>query len=117
MCAIVTSFIGVSFSLFEFLMDSFNITSNQKGRCLGLLLTFAPPLLFAFYYPNGFILALGYAGIFVAILLGILPALMAWSGRYWKKIATGYQPKIDRGMLTLIILFSLVIIYSQLASH
>lgn len=117
MCAIVTSFIGVSFSLFGFLMDSFSITENQKGRLLGLVLTFVPPLLFAFFYPDGFILALGYAGIFVAILLGILPALMAWSGRHWKKIATGYQPKINRGILTLIILFSLVIIYSQLASH
>lgn len=117
LCAIVTSFIGVSFSLFDFLIDSFAIKRNHKGQLLGLLLTFVPPLIFAFTYPDGFILALGYAGIFVAVLLGVLPALMVWSGRYWKKMATGYQPGINRFTLLLIMAFSLVIIVSQLAAH
>jgi tyrosine-specific transport protein len=114
LCAIVTSFIGVSFGLFDFLIDSFSIKRNQPGRVLAIGLTFFPPLIFAFVYPDGFILALGYAGIFVAILLGILPALMSWSGRHWTKIATGYRPCINRFGLVVIILFSLVIIYSQL---
>lgn len=116
LCAIVTSFIGVSFSLFDFLIDSFNIKRDRKGRTLTLIMTFLPPLIFAFAYPDGFIFALGYAGIFVAILLGILPALMSWSGRYWKKMATGYQPRINRFGLSLIILFSLMIILGQLTA-
>lgn len=117
LCAIVTSFVGVSFSLYDFLIDSFSIKRDKKGRTLALVMTFLPPLIFAFVYPDGFIFALGYAGIFVAILLGILPALMSWSGRHWKKIATGYRPAINRFMLVLIILFSLVILFSQVVTH
>lgn len=113
--AITTSFTGVSFSLFDFLMDSFSIKQNRKGRYLTLVLTFLPPLLFAFFYPNGFILALGYAGIFVAILLGVMPALMVWSGRYWKNMATGYQANIGKLGLILVIAFSLIIIAGELA--
>jgi tyrosine-specific transport protein len=115
LCAIITSFVGVSFSLFDFLIDSFQIPQNKKGRMLAISLTFLPPLLFAFLYPDGFIMALGYAGIFVAVLLGILPVLMAWSGRYCKKIATGYRPRIHRLTMVLILLFSLFLIYSQIA--
>lgn len=114
--AIITSFTGVSFSLFDFLIDSFNIKRNQPGKLLSLVLTFLPPLIFAYAYPHGFILALGYAGIFVAILLGIMPALMVWSGRYWKHMASGYQAPVNRFALVVIIVFSLVIIFSQLAT-
>ncbi len=117
LCAIVTSFIGVSFSLFDFLIDSFAIKKDPKGRMFALVLTFVPPLIFAFTYPDGFILALGYAGIFTAILLCILPVLMVWSGRYVKKIATGYRAGINRFVLALIVIFSCVIMYSQIIAH
>ena len=42
------------------------------------VITFLPPFLFAVFYPQGFIIALGYASIFVAILLIGLPAAMTW---------------------------------------
>lgn len=109
LCAIATSFIGVSFSLFDFLIDSLQIKRDQKGRLFTLVITFLPPLIFAFFYPDGFILALSYAGIFVAILLGILPVLMIWSGRYWKKIAKGYQVGVNKFVLILILAFSALI--------
>ncbi|MFT3741263.1 MAG: aromatic amino acid transport family protein [Gammaproteobacteria bacterium] len=112
--AIATSFIGVSFSLFDFLIDSFQLKRNAKGKITSLVLTFLPPLLFAFFYPNGFVAALGYGGIFVAILFGILPVLMVWSGRYWKKIATGYRVDTHYFGLILLLLFSVVIIVAQL---
>ncbi len=112
--AIITSFTGVSFSLFDYLMDSFHIKRTINGRLLTLVITFLPALIFAYLYPNGFILALGYAGIFVALLLGILPALMSWSGRYVKKIATGYRPRINLWGYGLLIVFSILIIVSQL---
>ncbi len=116
-CAIATSFIGVSFSLFDFLIDSFQIKRTQKNKVFTLIATFLPPLLFAYYFPNGFILALGYAGIFVAILFGILPILMLWSGRYWKKIATGYRVNISKAVMVLIIIFSIIIMLTQLATR
>lgn len=113
-CAIATSFIGVTYSLFDFVLDSFKIKRNLSGKGLAMLLTFLPPLWFAFYYPNGFIKALGYGGIFVAILFGILPVLMIWQGRYRKKYASTYQTDINPWGLLALGLFAIVIIVAQL---
>lgn len=120
--AITTSFLCVAFSMFDFLSDSFSIKRSVGGRILTLFLTFIPPLIFVFFYPGGFILALSYAGVFVAVLLGIFPALMSWSKRYCKKSLPGlpggsafYQPKLGKIWLILIIIFSLIIIISELA--
>lgn len=80
--AIITSLLGVSLSLSDFLADGFKIKKTHWGKFFLILLTFLPPLFFALFYPQGFILALSYAGIFVAILLALLPCLMAWFERY-----------------------------------
>jgi tyrosine-specific transport protein len=76
--AIVTSFLGVSLSLSDFLTDGLKIKKTWEGRFIAFGLTFVPPLIFVFSYQRGFYLALEYAGIIVAILLGIMPSLMAW---------------------------------------
>jgi tyrosine-specific transport protein len=76
--AIITSFLGVSLSLSDFLGDGLKLHRFTMGREIACLLTFVPPLFFVFTYPRGFMMALQYAGLFVALLLGILPALMAW---------------------------------------
>lgn len=80
--AIITSLLGVSLSLSDFLADGLKIKKNHLGKILLMILTFVPPLLFALFYPQGFIMALKYAGIFVIILLALLPSLMAWWERY-----------------------------------
>ena len=77
--AVVSSFLGVSLSLSDFLVDGFKIKKSWEGRILAILLTFVPPLFFVFSYRKGFILALEYSGAFVAILLIFLPATMAWT--------------------------------------
>lgn len=74
--AIITSFLGISLSLSDFLTDGLKIKKTGKGKCIAIALTFIPPLLFVFSHENSFYTALDYAGAFVAILLGILPCLM-----------------------------------------
>lgn len=98
--AILTSFLGVSLSLSDFLADGLKIKRYKWGRELACLLTFIPPLLFVYAYPNGFILALQYAGVCVAIVLCILPALMAW------KIPS-YRFPLRRAFLIFVILVSI----------
>ena len=83
--AIITSLLGVSLSLTDFLADGLHIEKKGWKKAGLIFLTFAPPLVFAFAYPHGFILALQYAGIFVLILLAILPALMVYFERYVKE--------------------------------
>ncbi|HSW87237.1 MAG TPA: aromatic amino acid transport family protein [Rhabdochlamydiaceae bacterium] len=76
--AIVTSFLGVSLGLSDFLRDGFKLKKNWKGRLISCLLVFVPPLIFVYTYQRGFYIALQYAGAFVAVLLGLLPVAMAW---------------------------------------
>ncbi len=59
--ALLTSFLGVSLGLFEYLGDVIKDKNGNSNRIVSSLITFLPPLGFALYYPKGFILALGYA--------------------------------------------------------
>ncbi|WP_116964578.1 amino acid permease [Fastidiosibacter lacustris] len=77
--AITTSFIGVTLGLFDFNRDTYQLKSNTYiNRVIIFIITFLPPFLFAVFYPQGFVIALGYASIFVAVLLIGLPAAMTW---------------------------------------
>ena len=74
--ALATSFLGVSLGLFDFLAEKFKRPDNQVGRLQTGLLTFIPPLIFALFYPQGFIMALGYAAIALVVIAIILPVIM-----------------------------------------
>lgn len=112
--ALVTSFIGVAISIFDFFADGFKIKKTHKGRLILATLTFVPPAIYTIAYPGGFLLALGHAGIFAAILLIIYPAAMAFSGRYIQKFATPY--KVTGGKFTLIavLLFGILVIVAEI---
>lgn len=77
--AVITSFLGVSLSLSDFLTDGFHLKKSWEGRVIALALTFIPPVFFLFTYENAFYLALDHAGALVGILLIFLPAAMAWT--------------------------------------
>ena len=116
--AIVTSFLGVSLSLFDFLADGLKIQKSHGGRCFLYEATFLPPLLITLIDPRAFLSALEYAGAFgVVTLLGIFPALMVWSGRYVKKHKEffGYRVAGGKPVLVLVILVSLAVIGVQIA--
>ncbi len=109
--AIATSFLGVSLSLSDFLADFLYVIfriktkSTRAGKLLLCSLTFLPPLIFAVLFPGIFFQALEYAGAFgVVILLGVLPAAMAWSGRYFMGIESEYRVK--GGKPSLIVVFA-----------
>ena len=103
--ALVTSFLGVGLGLLECIEDllkrSFNVTAGRIS--LGLL-TFIPPLVFALFYPEGFILALGYAGQMFAFYAVVLPVSLVWKAR---RTHTKLPYKVWGGNLTLIIVLVL----------
>lgn len=101
--AMTTSFLGVTLGLFDFLADTFKRTNTRIGRSQTALLTFVPPLLFALLYPQGFVIALGFAAIFVAILEVILPALMAYRLRKSTTLTSPYR--LCGGTISLLIIF------------
>lgn len=110
--ALVTSFLGVGLGLLECIEDllkrSFNISSGRIS--LGLM-TFIPPLVFALFYPEGFILALGYAGQMFAFYAVVLPVSLVWKAR---RAHTNLPYKVWGGNLTLIIVLVLGVIITSI---
>ncbi len=88
---VATAFLGVGLCLNDFLADGLSINKQGWGQAGLYVLTFLPPLATVLFFPHAFLTGLSYAGIFCIILLMLLPPLMAWSGRYHKKIAHGYE--------------------------
>lgn len=113
--AILTSFLGNSLSFVDFLADGFRVKKDKMSKLLLCVLVIAPPLLMSVMYPHLFLTALNYAGAFGAVtLFGIMPALMAWSGRYWKKIQAPRMLPGGKGVLAAIIVFALSVIVLQI---
>ena len=100
--AMTTSFLGVTLGLFDFLADGCKRSDSRFGRTQTAILTFMPPLIFALYFPGGFVLALKYAAIFVAILEIVLPALMVYKLRRNPQLAS--LRIIGGGNITLLLL-------------
>ena len=110
--ALVTSFLGVGLGLLECIEDllkrSFNISAGRIS--LGLM-TFIPPLVFALFYPEGFILALGYAGQMFAFYAVVLPVSLVWKAH---RTHTDLPYKVWGGNLTLIIVLILGVIITSI---
>ncbi|MGU3416251.1 tyrosine transporter TyrP [Enterobacteriaceae bacterium C34A] len=79
--ALATSFLGVALGLFDYLADLFQRKNSAGGRLQTGAVTFLPPLAFALFYPRGFVMALGYAGVALAVLALIIPSLLAMKSR------------------------------------
>lgn len=116
--AIITSFLGVTLGLLDFLADGLRVKKTFAGRILLSLLIYIPPLVFSMVNPFLFLSALHYAGgIGCALLLGLLPILMAWRGRYHFRYTSDYSLPGGRVLLTLLILFvgaELILMFSTI---
>lgn len=101
--ALATSFLGVALGLRDFLADGLKIEKDIKGKILLALMVLIPPLFIAVSYPHIFLVSLDYAGGFgCALLLGLLPILMTWRGRYFLKLP--YYPQLPGGRIVLLLL-------------
>lgn len=92
--AILTSFLGVALALFDYVKDLSKKKAFGKNSVILYLITFIPPLLFALYYPKGFIIALGYAAISVVITSLFIPVLMYIKVKQERKESISFFQKI-----------------------
>ncbi len=112
---LTTCFMGLGLAISDFFADAFKIAKDNKGR-LGLcLMAFVPPTFYTMLNPQGFLLALKYAGIFAAMLLIIYPAWMAWSARYVKKMPGNYEVRGGKSLLIFTALFGVFVIAAEVA--
>lgn len=112
--ALVTSFFGVTLGLMDFLADGLKVSKDTTGKLFLIAAIIIPPLLVAFVYPHLFLVALDFAGGYgCAILLGLLPILMVWRGRYFLNLKSEWSLPGGKFVLSLLILFVAFELYCQ----
>lgn len=79
--SVLTSFLAVALSLSDFLSDGLRTHKQGHAAIKVYALTFIPPIAVVLFFPDAFIHALAFAGVFCVILLILLPALMAYQMR------------------------------------
>ena len=79
--AVASSFLGVTLGLFDYLADLFKFDDSRLGRFKTALVTFLPPIAGGLLWPNGFIYAIGFAGLAATVWAAIVPALLARASR------------------------------------
>ncbi len=106
--AIISSFLGVTLGLFDYLADLFKFDDSPAGRTKTALVTFAPPTLGGVFFPDGFLYAIGFAGLAATLLGGIIPALMVKKSRSrFKK--SQYRVWGGNKLVYLVILYSVIV--------
>jgi tyrosine-specific transport protein len=104
--ALVTSFFGVTLGLLDFLADGLELKKNKWNKIWLCLLIFIPPLIISYSHPHVFLEALDYAGGYgCALLLGLLPILMVWFGRYSHGLKGNYKFPGGKPVLMLLLAF------------
>ncbi|MCE9890505.1 tyrosine transporter TyrP [Kluyvera intermedia] len=110
--ALATSFLGVALGLFDYLADLFQRKNSVRGRLQTGAITFLPPLAFALFYPRGFVMALGYAGVALAVLALIIPSLLTLQSRKHHPTG-GYRVAGGKPMLWLVFACGIAVIIIQ----
>ncbi|MES2121944.1 MAG: aromatic amino acid transport family protein [Chlamydiota bacterium] len=83
--AMTTSYLGISIAFVDFLIDGLKLSRKKSSKATICAVIFLIPMILTLIDPHLFLSALGYAGgIGVALLLGAMPVLMVWAGRYYQ---------------------------------
>ncbi|MEQ5126207.1 MULTISPECIES: aromatic amino acid transporter [Providencia] len=114
--AVFCSFLGVAIGLFDYILASLNFNDNSSGRMKAALLCFIPPLVLCMLFPNGFLIAIAYAGMAACIWAIICPAVMALKVRERFPNST-FKVWGGKGLIYAVIAFGVVGIICQLLAQ
>ena len=101
----------MALALFDYVKDLSKKKTFGKNAVILYLITFIPPLLFALYYPKGFVIALSYAAISVVITSLFIPVLMYIKVKQERKESISFLQKV---IFSLIIAFGVGILIIQI---
>jgi tyrosine-specific transport protein len=112
--AMTTSYLGISIAFVDFLLDGMKLAKKGTSKMAVCGMIFLIPLLITLINPHLFISALSIAGgIGVALLLGAMPILMVWAGRYYDGYSLMHQQlpggKITLSTMLVFVAFELII--------
>lgn len=81
--AISTSYLGITYGLFDFLSDGLSIKEEGYGKLILGALIVIPTMIFSTQFERVFMIAMETTGGFGdSILCGMMPIMMVWIGRY-----------------------------------
>lgn len=113
--AVVTSYLGLSLALFDFLKDCFKELKITMGLNIVILITIIPALVLAIFFPRALLQCLDVSGGYGdTILAGLIPVLMVYVGRYKKKLQSSYTAPFGKPALFLTAAFFLVILIKEI---
>ncbi|OJU81600.1 MAG: amino acid transporter [Chlamydia sp. 32-24] len=116
--ALITSFLGIGFGLFDFLSDGLKIPRKGTGNVILGILILIPTLFFALFFERIFIIALDASGGYGDSLLnGILPISMVWIGRYYLNYKGEYRVFGGKSLLLGVLLFYIFSLLLTLSVH
>lgn len=108
--AIVTSIMGVAFSMVDFIGDGLNMKRVGKSRLFLCGLTFLPPFFLSSLDPSLFLVAISIAGGFgEAFLNGILPVSLVYVGRYKNSLKPVFSLLGEKWVLACLLIFALFV--------
>lgn len=106
--AVASSFLGVTLGLFDYLADLFGFDESRSGRLKTAAVTFLPPTVLGLLFPNGFLIAIGFAALAATIWAAIVPAMMAYKVRVMYPDSTSYKVPGGNAVIAIVILFGIV---------
>jgi tryptophan-specific transport protein len=106
--AVASSFLGVTLGLFDYLADLFDFDDSRKGRLKTAAVTFIPPTVLGLLFPNGFLMAIGFAALAATIWAVIVPALLAYKVRQISPDYEGFKVPGGTGLIILVVAFGII---------
>ncbi|MBT1445206.1 tryptophan permease [Shewanella sp. JM162201] len=106
--AVASSFLGVTLGLFDYLADLFGFADDAKGRLKTAAVTFLPPTVLGLLFPDGFLIAIGFAALAATVWTLLVPGWMALKLRRRETEYQGYVVPGGNGVIYLVIGFGLL---------
>ncbi|MCH1929964.1 tryptophan permease [Shewanella sp. A25] len=106
--AVASSFLGVTLGLFDYLADLFGFDDSASGRIKTALVTFVPPTILGLLFPNGFLIAIGFAALAATVWAVIVPALMAYKSRQMFPEQGSYRVWGGTTLIVIVVVFGIV---------
>ncbi|WP_422465832.1 amino acid permease [Endozoicomonas sp. ALC013] len=115
--ALLTSVLGVALGLFDYLANLLQRADTRIHRLQTALVTFIPPVIIAIMFPDGFVAALGYAAVALAILAILLPTAMVYVLRKQPAYENPFRAPGGTVLMSTCFVFGCIIIVSQFISR
>jgi len=106
--AVASSFLGVTLGLFDYLADLFGFDDTRTGRLKTAAVTFIPPTVLGILFPNGFLMAIGFAALAATIWAVIVPALLAYKTRQLYPDSQGFKVPGGNALIVIVVMFGAV---------